>query len=283
MLLRISSGLVFFLGFSSVMQAAADAAAEASAEAGVVDHGKVKKYFLELYNEALAKAMKEQDDDYSHSSEKRGINFGAKGFSGFKLDNPSSSDFGSKFPKFGDYNSDNKDLDRDMYQEQGFTGFNPNPIQSQTQHTSLRRGGHHHKHHHHKHSHEHTNDHKHAHKHLHEQSHEHKHSAKHQHVHKHEHHHEHNHHHKHKEDHEHKQDHKHSHKHLHAHKGNSWRRQGEEEENFNRRQDDRSSFEPISAEISLEEENFVPIGSQTSKSPKKPEYQDIVYDAWEQI
>ena len=266
---RLTCCLVFFLGVSSLVRADGDP--ETGDMRRVVDHRKVKKYFLELYNEALAKAMKEQEEGYSESSE-RGLDFGFKNGNSF----PASP---SKFTKFGDFKSEGPSFGGSSYKENGFTGFNRNPVQSQIPHTLHRRGGHHHKHHHHKHSHEHTNDHKHAHKHLHEQSHEHKHSAKHQHVHKHEHHHEHNHHHKHKEDHEHKQDHKHSHKHLHAHKDNSWRRQGDEEEYMNRRQDNQH------VEMNMEEEIFVPIGSQAQASTKKiaSEYPDIEYDAWIQI
>jgi len=292
---KLTFGLGIFLGLNCVIKAEADAKTKRDDFGRVVDHGKVKKYFLELYNEALVKAVKEQEDkeiginDF-RNSEKRGMDFGIKGFSGYEhKDAPSFS--GSKFPKFSEFKksqqSYDRDIERDNDHEHGFTGLDQNSVRSQIQHTSHRRGGHHHKHNHHKHDHQHTNDHKHAHKHLHDQSHEHKHSAKHQHVHKHEHHHEHNHHHKHKEDHEHKQDHKHAHKHLHAHKGNSWRRQGDEEDYLNRRQDTQTNIEPINAHTDLEENVFVPIGSQNLNLMKKlvspPEYQDIEYDAWEQI
>lgn len=270
----LTPGLSLLFVSICVIAVIADAQTDDSSPV-VVDHQKVKKYFLELYNQALQKAMKEQDN-------KEGIptmHSDTNEFRGFHEDHSSS------FSNFDDKNHNRFGIESNRHE--GFDGFESNTFSNPVQHTSLRRGGHHHKHHHHQHSHKHTNDHKHAHKHLHEQSHEHKHSAKHQHVHKHEHHHEHNHHHKHKEAHEHKQDHKHSHKHLHSHKGNSWRRQGDENEALDRRQDTQTAFEPINAEMSFDDEILVPIGASGADYSKKPgsahEYQEIEYDAWEQI
>ena len=52
---RVTCGLVFFLGYFCVVKS--DAGADPDDMRRVVDHRKVKKYFLELYNEALAKAI----------------------------------------------------------------------------------------------------------------------------------------------------------------------------------------------------------------------------------
>ena len=295
MLEKLGILLFLVLGANNVIQADADPEPERDEFGRVVDHGKVKKYFLELYNEALSKAMRDQetekeDFEYTRNSEKRGFNFGTKSFSGYYNEKPTSF-YNPEFDHF-DEDSHPKGFHEGPKHKQGFAGFGVNSVKAPVKtnkHTAHFSGGHKHKHHHHKHSHEHTNDHKHAHKHLHEQSHEHKHSAKHQHVHKHEHHHEHNHHHKHKEDHEHKQDHKHAHKHLHAHKGNSWRRQGDELDHAGRREDNQKEFEPINSEIQLDDDIIEPNQPSFIKKPKSnrppsySEYQDIEYDAWEQI
>ena len=79
-------------------------------------------------------------------------------------------DHSSPFSNFDDKNHNRFGIESNRHE--GFDGFESNTFSNPVQHTSLRRGGHHHKHHHHQHSHKHTNDHKHAHKHLHEQSHE---------------------------------------------------------------------------------------------------------------
>ena len=157
-----------------------------------INHKLVKKYFIDLYNQALVKAMREQE----------------------KIDRKSNSNFEP-------YNHG-----QSISKYKPFTPFNqPKPssgsqiLEGHSPHSHWKGGPPpHHKHKHHTHYHQHTNEHKHAHKHDHKQTHTHKHSAKHKHVHKHEHHHEHNHHHKHKDDHDHGHDHKHSHKHLHSHK-----------------------------------------------------------------
>ena len=181
---------------------------------GVVDHSLVKKYFLEMYNKALRRAIMEQE--------------AAAGEAKQPLDPLRRSSFNQAFGsamkgKFGkeQYTGYNR-VEVDELEEQERRGGGG--VQAFAGGVEPFGGGHKHKHHHHKHSHEHTNEHEHEHKHLHEHEEEHKHKAKHQHVHKHEHHHEHNHHHKHKEEHEHEEEHKHEHSHEHAHKGGSWRR-----------------------------------------------------------
>ena len=143
-----------------------------------VNQNLVKKYFIELYNQALARAMKEQDMAFERKT-----------------------DF-VPYNNFEAYHDEEKLKKKPEVLDQ-HSGWTHPP---------------HHKHKHHTHHHQHTNQHKHAHQHQHQQNHDHKHSAKHKHVHKHEHHHEHNHHHKHKADHEHDEKHKHSHKHIHSHK-----------------------------------------------------------------
>jgi len=291
MLEKLSLVVFLFLGVPNLIKA--DAEPKRDEFGRVVDHGVVKKYFLELYNEALTKAMRDQeeeetnDHEYSRNSEKMG--FGSNSISGYSDERQSS--FSN--PEFHKFETPSYPSSFHKEADHGFSGFAEASGKAQVQGNKHTAHGYHgyHKHKHHKHQHEHTNDHKHAHKHLHEQSHEHKHSAKHQHMHKHEHHHEHNHHHKHKEDHEHKQDHKHGHKHLHQHKGNSWRRQGQEENNAGRRED-KKEFEPINSEMQIDEDSFEQVEAPLSnfmnklKSPNKPsisEYQDIDYDAWEQI
>ena len=174
---------------------------------GVVDHSLVKKYFLELYNKALRRAIMEQEaaaKAQQHLDPLRRSSFNGAFGSAMK----------SKFGKEGARGYSSAKLE-----EQGRGG-----VQAFTTGVEPFGGGHKHKHHHHKHTHLHENEHEHEHKHLHEHEEEHKHKAKHQHVHKHEHHHEHNHHHKHKEEHEHEEEHKHEHSHEHAHKGEEWRR-----------------------------------------------------------
>ena len=174
---------------------------------GVVDHSLVKKYFLEMYNKALKRAIIEQEAASGKSDPLRRSSFNQAFGSAMK------GKFGKE--QYTGYNT--VELDKVEEQERGGVQAFANGVEPFG-------GGHKHKHHHHKHSHTHTNDHEHEHKHLHEHEEEHKHKAKHQHVHKHEHHHEHNHHHKHKEEHEHEEEHKHEHSHEHAHKGGSWRR-----------------------------------------------------------
>merc|ERR1719347_612648 len=191
-----------------------------------VDHALVKQYFIEMYNDALGKAMNDQ-----------GVGMGnnRRGF---------FDDMGQDFESaFGQEEGSSKKPGPEVAKYSPPIGNAPQPFESNRVNRQPARnsvqiqphsyesfGGHKHKHHHHKHSHEHSSEHKHAHEHLQEHSHEHKHTGKHQHVHKHEHHHEHNHHHKHKEAHEHSQEHKHAHKHAHQHKGSgSWRRSGESE------------------------------------------------------
>ena len=190
---------------------------------GAVDHGLVKKYFLQLYNSALAKAMQEQEEQEKVEGE------GEQGEQGEQGDPLRRSTFGQAFSstmkgKFGGagQGGQHSGYKSTVELEEAPRGG----VQPYAGGVQAFGGGHKHKHHHHKHSHSHTNDHSHAHKHLHEHEEEHKHKAKHQHVHKHEHHHEHNHHHKHKEGHEHEEEHKHAHSHEHAHKGSSWRRSG---------------------------------------------------------
>ena len=173
---------------------------------GVVDHSLVKKYFLEMYNKALRRAIMEQEAQSQTSDPLRRSGFNQAFGSAMK----------GKFGKEQYTGYKTVELDQ-LEQERG-------GVQAFTGGVEPFGGGHKHKHHHHKHSHTHTNEHEHEHKHLHEHEEEHKHKAKHQHVHKHEHHHEHNHHHKHKEEHEHEEEHKHEHSHEHLHKGESWRR-----------------------------------------------------------
>lgn len=204
---------------------------------GVLDHSKVKKYFMEMYNEALTKAMIEQEEQKENqnqedNSERRGSFDEMKTSyqSPFlKKQDPDVSDEVRPFvtEHDNDFKSKFQVGSRLAPFKDPIDTRRPKKIRPEVnQFTAHSYGGHKHKHHHHKHSHEHSAEHKHAHEHLQEHSHEHKHTGKHQHVHKHEHHHEHNHHHKHKEAHEHKQDHKHAHKHQHQHKGSgSWRRQ----------------------------------------------------------
>ena len=181
---------------------------EARQLGNVVDHSLVKKYFLEMYNKALRRAIAEQEAASGKSDPLRRSSFNQAFGSAMK------GKFGKE--QYTGYNT--VELDRVEEQEQGAR------VQAFAGGVQPFGGGHKHKHHHHKHSHLHTNDHEHEHKHLHEHEEEHKHKAKHQHVHKHEHHHEHNHHHKHKEEHEHEEEHEHKHTHEHAHKGGSWRR-----------------------------------------------------------
>lgn len=205
---------------------------------GVVDHRLVKKYFLEMYNEALKKAVKEQEEmeksggqprrdgehlrrsTFSQMSKQFGEAIKESGAGAFGTDGHWGrlSFGGGGGDQYHGYDEDSSQ-DGDLGRIHGVAQYNDiAPFGS----------GHKHKHHHHEHSHSHTNDHKHVHKHLHEHEESHEHKAKHQHVHKHEHHHEHNHHHKHQEGHEHEEEHKHAHKHEHAHKGSSWRRNGED-------------------------------------------------------
>ena len=240
--------------------------------AGVVDHSLVKKYFLEMYNKALRKAIMEQEatsgktqpsDPLRRSSFNQAFGSAMKG------------KFGKE--QYTGYNT--VELDRVEEQERGQGG-----VQAFAGGVEPFGGGHKHKHHHHKHSHTHTNEHEHEHKHLHEHEEEHKHKAKHQHVHKHEHHHEHNHHHKHKEEHEHEEEHKHEHSHEHAHKGGSWRRSstGVEDSDF--------LVGKILSKPVLPSEEATSGGDRTNGSwerdqerpgaayPDPDEYQEIEYD-----
>merc|ERR1719153_340900 len=85
--------LVILIGATYLVRAEADPKPERDEFGRVVDHRTVKKYFLELYNEALTKAMREQDEadgGYSRNSEKRGFNFGESSFSGYNDENPLS-------------------------------------------------------------------------------------------------------------------------------------------------------------------------------------------------
>ena len=154
-----------------------------------LDHKLVKRYFIDLYNQALVRAMREQEQDASKRK---------SSFTPYKSHDIFKS-AAAKVPSSGFQSS----------QPHAHWKGGPPPAPP------------HHKHKHHTHQHQHKNTHQHAHTHKHDNQHQHKHSAKHKHVHKHEHHHEHNHHHKHKDEHQHGHDHKHGHKHVHSHKVSS--------------------------------------------------------------
>ena len=175
-----------------------------------VDHKLVKKYFIDIYNRALIKAMKEQDSLIDRSS-----NFAPFFQENKDHVNVKSSNFAPYVDNYEVFHEKGENLVKGVKKKPS-----PGTFQLADAHSGWRGPPPHphHKHKHHTHHHKHTNEHKHAHEHTHEQSHEHKHKAKHKHVHKHEHHHEHNHHHKHKDDHDHGHDHKHAHKHVHSHK-----------------------------------------------------------------
>ena len=175
-----------------------------------VDHKLVKKYFIDIYNRALIKAMKEQDSLIDRSS-----NFAPFFQENKDHVNVKSSNFAPYVDNYEVFHEKGQKLTKGVKKKPS-----PGSFHSPEAHSGWRGPPPHphHKHKHHTHHHKHTNEHKHAHQHTHEQSHEHKHKAKHKHVHKHEHHHEHNHHHKHKDDHDHGHDHKHAHKHVHSHK-----------------------------------------------------------------
>ena len=230
----------------------------------------VKKQFVELYNQALAKAKKEQDSKFDFENSRRRNSIFDQMSTNFATNVFSDFDHVKKTPKaeFVGYDYENYETFK---------------------------GEHKHKHHHHKHSHQHENNHEHAHQHLQEHAHAHKHSAKHLHKHKHEHHHEHNHHHKHKEDHDHEEDHKHDHEHTHKHKqGGSWRREGlgslvadRKEEHFRPASSEvkYTSFgqaEPVVYEQKEQATNFVQTLLPTEPSTFS-EYQDTTYETWQQL
>ena len=228
---------------------------------GVVDHSLVKKYFLELYNKALRRAIMEQEaaaKAQQHLDPLRRSSFNGAFGSAMK----------SKFGKEGARGYSSAKLE-----EQGRGG-----VQAFTTGVEPFGGGHKHKHHHHKHTHLHENEHEHEHKHLHEHEEEHKHKAKHQHVHKHEHHHEHNHHHKHKEEHEHEEEHKHEHSHEHAHKGEEWRRSSTDDgiaNDVKRKKIGKILSKPWKEVESVEASSNGP--AEPERPATYPEYQDIEY------
>merc|ERR1711983_450361 len=141
-----------------------------------INHKLVKKYFIDLYNQALVKAMREQEKTDRKSN-----------FQPYK--NGQSL---SKYKPFTPYN-----------QPKPSSGAQNLEVHSPHSHW---KGPPHpqHKHKHHTHYHQHSNEHKHAHKHDHKQKHEHNHEHNHHHKHKDDHDHGHDHKHSHKHLHSHK-------------------------------------------------------------------------------
>jgi len=213
-----------------------------------MDHKLVKKYFIDLYNQALVMAMKEQDI----MDERK-----------------------SQFTAFNNY---------EPYKNH--KEFNEiKPVKAEAHHNWKGGPPPHHKHKHHTHYHQHTNEHKHAHKHEHEQKHNHKHSAKHKHVHKHEHHHEHNHHHKHKDNHDHGHDHKHSHRHLHSHKNNAWRRSSENLQESQTIETTRNINDHLDRDLPSEDGKKFDedIFKSDDSEGVFTDYHSLEYDAWEKV
>merc|ERR1719244_2057190 len=153
----------------------------------------LRKYFLDLFNEAIAKRKRLET---AQNRKQSGIErrFG-----------------GNEFESF----SDKEEHPENNEIVENLTGKKSRPFEAY--------GYGHHKFHHHKHSH--TNDHQHLHSHGHKHKHENTHDEKFLHIHNHKHLHKHDHHHDHAAEADHEHAHEQDHKHLHEHKKKpEWRR-----------------------------------------------------------